>query len=87
MKQNIITKTLSRALLTVWATFLCFVALAQDAGGTSGGASVSVTTNKSTTSASNWYTSPWVWVVGAAVFILLLVALLNNRGGGNRTAD
>ena len=34
-------------------------------------------------SGSSWYTSPWVWVVGAAVFILLLVAL--TRGG--RRAD
>jgi hypothetical protein len=31
---------------------------------------------------SNWYASPWVWVVGAAVFILLLVAL--TRGSGRR---
>ena len=31
----------------------------------------------------NWYTSPWVWVVGASVFILLLVALTR----GNRRAD
>jgi uncharacterized membrane protein YdcZ (DUF606 family) len=30
----------------------------------------------------NWYASPWIWVVGAAVFILLLVAL--TRGGGRR---
>ena len=29
-----------------------------------------------------WYQSPWVWVVGAAVFILLLVAL--TRGGGRK---
>lgn len=29
-----------------------------------------------------WYASPWVWVVGAAVFILLLVAL--TRGGSRR---
>lgn len=28
---------------------------------------------------SNWYASPWVWVVGAAVFILLLVALTRGR--------
>ncbi len=27
----------------------------------------------------NWFAKPWVWVVGAAVFILLLVAIL--RGG------
>lgn len=32
---------------------------------------------------SNWYASPWVWVVGAAVFILLLVALTR----GNRRTD
>ena len=31
---------------------------------------------------ANWYTSPWVWVVGAAIFILLLVALTR---GGRRT--
>lgn len=31
------------------------------------------------TKSDNWYASPWVWVVGAAVFILLLVALA--RGG------
>lgn len=35
--------------------------------------------------AADWYTSPWVWVAGAAVFILLLIALL--RGGGDRTVD
>ncbi len=34
------------------------------------------------TGESNWYASPWVWVVGAAVFILLLVAL--TRGSGRR---
>ncbi|RYZ30592.1 MAG: hypothetical protein EOO10_02285 [Chitinophagaceae bacterium] len=33
--------------------------------------------------AGTWYTQPWVWIVGAAVFILLLVAL--TRGG--RRAD
>ena len=30
----------------------------------------------------NWYAQPWVWVVGGAVFLLLLVALL--RGNGNK---
>ncbi len=33
---------------------------------------------------SGFFASPWVWVVGAAVFILLLVALL--RGGNKRGA-
>ena len=30
----------------------------------------------------NWYAQPWVWIVGGAVFLLLLVALL--RGNGNK---
>ena len=34
-------------------------------------------------SSSNWYTQPWVWIVGAAIFVLLLVALLR----GNRSGD
>lgn len=29
-----------------------------------------------------WYSQPWVWIVGAALFILLLVALL--RGNSSR---
>jgi hypothetical protein len=42
---------------------------------------VSVTTD-------HWYASPWVWVVGAAVFILLLVALLGgNRGRSSDTTS
>ena len=27
---------------------------------------------------SDWYQQPWVWVVGAAIFVLLLVALLRS---------
>ena len=32
----------------------------------------------------DWYAQPWVWIVGGAVFILLLVALL--RRGGEKDA-
>jgi hypothetical protein len=31
---------------------------------------------------NEWYQQPWVWVVGAAVFILLLAAILKS----NRTS-
>ena len=31
---------------------------------------------------SNWYQQPWVWIVGGAVFIIILVALL--RGSGKK---
>lgn len=28
---------------------------------------------------NNWYQQPWLWVVGGAVFILLLVALIRGK--------
>jgi hypothetical protein len=28
---------------------------------------------------TQWYAQPWVWIVGGAVFILLLVALLRKK--------
>ena len=56
----------------VAALFSTMVALAQDGGGKD----VNINVNSK---GSAWYASPWVWVVGAAVFILLLVAL--TRGG------
>ena len=31
---------------------------------------------------SNWYQQPWVWIVGGAVFIIILVALM--RGSGRK---
>ena len=45
---------------------------------------VNIDVNKDTTTA-NWYASPWVWVVGAAVFIILLVALTS--GGRSRSSS
>lgn len=69
--------------------FLSLVSLAvwgQEESGGGSTESTSTTTTRSTSvsvtsdGAGTWYTSPWVWVAGAAVFILLLVALLSNRG-------
>jgi hypothetical protein len=51
------------------------VAWAQDGGG----ADIDV---KITKDDGNWYAQPWVWIVGGAVFLLLLVALL--RGNNNK---
>jgi hypothetical protein len=54
--------------------FIQAIGIAQDA---SGGKNV---TTHTTTTTTTWYAQPWVWIVGAAIFILLLVAL--TRGGG-----
>src|ERR1700694_2832731 len=64
-----------KALISVFILSLIQVILfAQDTTHSS----TTVTTHQETTAL---YTSPWVWIVGIAVFILLLVALL---GGKNR---
>jgi uncharacterized membrane protein YdcZ (DUF606 family) len=67
--------TLSRVVFMMLSLFLSFATFAQDK---------KVDVNISTGSNNGFFASPWVWVVGAAVFILLLVALL--RGGSRRDA-
>ncbi|HEY0750722.1 MAG TPA: hypothetical protein VGD26_06190 [Chitinophagaceae bacterium] len=57
--------------------------LGQEEGSSTTTTSSSTDIKISETTSENWYASPWVWIAGAAVFILLLVALL--RGGGDKT--
>jgi hypothetical protein len=91
MKQ--LTKGLNlRMLLTfLMIAILQTVVLAQEEGQGSGtpsigsGSSTTTTTKSVVSHSSDWYASPWVWVVGAAVFILLLVALL--RGGSSTRSE
>jgi hypothetical protein len=57
---------------------------AQDNGGATQPVSTSVEkTTTTSSSTANWYAAPWVWVVGGALFILLLVAIV--RSGGSRS--
>ena len=60
-----------RALMVLTSFFMAAFAMAQE--------SIDVDVNAKD---GGWYSAPWVWVVGAAVFVLLLVALLR---GGSRT--
>lgn len=47
--------------------------------------SSSVTVHKeTTTTTTNWYAQPWVWIVGGAVFILILIALLRGNSSSDR---
>lgn len=72
-------KNISLNFKSVIAIFmLCFmqtISFAQDKK-----VDVSIGTNSG--SGSNWYAQPWVWIVGGAVFLLLLVALM--RGNSNK---
>jgi hypothetical protein len=68
---------MKKAYLSVLAAFISAITFAQE------GTGKSVDVNVNTNSGGSWYASPWVWVIGAAVFILLLVALTR----GNRSRD
>jgi len=67
---------------TVTLLLGCFqlISLGQDSGTTS-------TTVKTTaTEHTQWYTAPWVWVVGGIIVVLLLVAIISSgRNSSSRT--
>jgi hypothetical protein len=83
MKKSIETMKY-RLMFFLLMLFNVSVAFAQE-GGTGDGGSVTVHKSTSTTTSNtlteDWYTQPWVWIVGAAIFILLLIALV--RGGSS----
>jgi cell division protein FtsW (lipid II flippase) len=62
----------NRLVLSTVMLFSSILAFAQDKK-----VDVDIDVNKG--NQSQWYTQPWVWIVGGAVFILLIVAL--TRGG------
>lgn len=61
----------SKITLTVLSLLVSFILKAQEKG-----LDVDINVNKHD---NNWYQQPWVWIVAAAVFILLLVALTRGR--------
>ncbi len=66
------------ATILGWCTTVS-LALAQDQGG--GTATGGTTTT--TTSTQVWYGNWWIWAVGIAVFLIVVIAL-TNRGGRTR---
>jgi hypothetical protein len=66
---------IKRPILAVVLVLMSVIAFAQDK---------KVDVDINTNSGGNWYAQPWVWIVGAAVFILLLVAL--TRSGSRSDA-
>jgi hypothetical protein len=58
-------------LMLLSGLFLSLMAFAQDK-------QVDINVNTKSDN-SNFFTQPWVWIVGGAIFILLLVALLRGN--------
>jgi len=73
--KKIISRSWLKLTGILLSSLLSLIAFAQDKG-------IDVDINVKKESA--WYQNPIVWVIGGAVFILLLVALL--RGGEKKSA-
>jgi len=77
MKTLIKTHNMKSLAAVLWLVMVSPVVLAQDSSVTSSTRTSSrVVTTETTT------VEPWVWIVGAAVLIIIIVAL--SRGRGNR---
>lgn len=63
---------LKRTLLFLSITLFSMAVWAQDK-------KVDVDINLNKHDDTGWYQRPWIWVVGAAVFVLLLVIILKPR--------
>ena len=68
-------KLLNRIALSVTVLLLSLYSFAQDK-------KIDVTIGTKPDNGNSFFMQPWVWIVGGAVFILLLIALL--RGSGSK---
>jgi hypothetical protein len=90
MNQALFPKGLRFFLSFLFVCLLQLAVVAQE-GGSTNESSTTTTTSKTEVqiadSGENWYSSPWVWAVGAGVFILLLVALTRGSRRETGTTD
>jgi hypothetical protein len=63
-------QTIRRSILVLMSSLVFALSYAQEK---------SVDVNISTDKGGGFFASPWVWVIGVAIFILLLVALLRGK--------
>lgn len=68
---------MNRLMKKGWLFFMISAFTSMQTWAQDKGVDVNIDVNKKD---SNWYQQPWVWIVGGAVFILLLVALLKSGG-------
>ncbi|MCA5005120.1 hypothetical protein [Sphingobacterium bovistauri] len=69
--KKFLTLSWERSVLLITFVFTSIYSFAQDKG-----LDIDIDINKDD---GNMFAKPWVWIVGAAVFILLLVALLRGN--------
>ena len=71
-----VKKTWQKLTLVFASLFLSLYSFAQDK-------KIDVNIGTKPDNGGNFFMQPWVWIVGGAVFILLLIALLRNNSSKN----
>lgn len=71
---------MKRMYFLLLSAFMSVMAIAQNSDG---GADLNVNVTKSSDAGG----FPWLWVIGAIVVIVLLIALLGGRGGTDRVIE
>ena len=87
MKSVVNSARIKHFMALVVFSLIQLVVLAQDSNGGSSSTTSTSSTKISVSESENWYASPWVWVIGAALFILLLVALLRGNSSTRTASD
>jgi hypothetical protein len=67
----------NKLIMLFAALFVNVYAFAQEA------AEVNISKTTTSSSSTNWYAQPWIWIVAGAVFILLFAAIM--RSGSSRS--
>lgn len=76
MNSLALKKIASKISLAIFSLMISIVTFAQDTKKVD----VDISTDKG---GDNFFASPWVWIIGVAVFILLLVALMRPARRGD----
>ncbi len=73
---------MKRAYLTLMTILASVILFAQEKT-----TDINVNIDKDGATAGNWYANPWVWVIGAALFIILLIALTSGSRRSSASSD
>lgn len=86
MKQSTKAFSYKTFVTFLMLTLVQVLAFAQDSTSSSSSSSTT-TTNTTQEIQHDWYTQPWVWIVGGAVLLLLIVALMRGNSSSNTRSD
>lgn len=72
-------KTITAISAVIFLAFTSVMAIAQDNGGSSSSSTTTTTTTSSSGVDASWFSDHWMWIAGAVVVLIILIAALSGR--------